>query len=40
MKKNYETVVLECVSLSTEDILTTSEGLSGPGAFDTPYDAF
>ena len=40
MKKTYETVTLECVSLSEDDILTTSEGLKKTRAFDTPYDAF
>ena len=40
MKKTYESVMLECVTLSEEDILTTSEGLQKTRAFDTPYDAF
>ena len=40
MKKNYEAAVLECVTLSEEDILTASEGLKKTRAFDTPYDAF
>ena len=40
MKKNYEAVIFECVSLDTQDILTTSEELKKTRAFDTPYDAF
>ena len=40
MKKAYEAVIFECISLDTQDILTTSEGLKKTRAFDTPYDAF
>ena len=40
MKKSYEAIILECVCLSDEDILTASEGMSPSNGFDTPYDAF
>ena len=40
MKKTYESVMLECITLSEDDILTTSEELKKTRAFDTPYDAF
>ena len=36
MKRTYEEIVIECVFLSAEDILTVSDG----SGFDTPYDEF
>ena len=39
MKKIYEEMMLECILLSREDILTLSEG-DDLGGFDTPYDPF
>ena len=36
MKKKYEEILLECVVITAEDILTISDGLG----FDTPYDPF
>ena len=36
MKKKYEEIVMECVELTEEDILTVSDGLG----YDTPYDPF
>ena len=41
MKKRYEEILLECILLSAEDILTLSEGDPDlGGGFDTPYDPF
>ena len=37
MKKNFEEVIMECVLLAEEDILTASNEMGG---FDTPYDEF
>ena len=36
MKRKYEEIVMGCVELTEEDILTVSDGLG----FDTPYDPF
>ena len=40
MKRRYEEMILECILLSAEDILTLSEGDDLGGGFDTPYDPF
>ena len=39
MKRSYEEILLECILLSAEDILTLS-GDPDLGGFDTPYDPF
>ena len=40
MKKIYEEMMLECILLSAEDILTLSGDPDLGGGFDTPYDPF
>ena len=43
MKKQYEEIILECVILEAEDVLTISSGDGSSdigGGFDTPYDSF
>ena len=40
MKRCYEEMILECIPVSAEDILTLSEGNDLGGGFDTPYDPF
>ena len=40
MKKIYEEMMLECILLSAEDILTLSGDPDLGDGFDTPYDPF
>ena len=40
MKRSYEAMMLECIMLSEEDLLTTSEETKRNEGFDTPYDEF